>query len=338
VAFEDIPGQERTKGLLRRWLTTGRIPHALLLSGMAGIGKAALARQFAKALLCGAGTSGAGCDRCRDCLRVASGCHPDLLWLRPEGQFIKIEQVRALTARLRFPPFESRWRIIVIEDAQALREDTANALLKMLEEPPKANLFVLLTLEPQMLLPTLVSRCCQVRLQPLDEATIARELVARGCSGPSEAHEISRLAMGSLQRAEALVDGQVLARYTLVVERVAALAASAALDFFQLAAEWAKEGADLDQDLEHLQLWLRDLLVLRLTGLSPADALCVAAAADVWQRLTVDELLGLYQVVEQGRQHLRRNASKQLTLEVLCLALKDRWYGESGGNPFSLLR
>ena len=112
------------------------------------------------------------------------------------GPTIKLDQIRSLKQRLSFRPFEGKWRIVIIEDAQDLREEAGNALLKLLEEPPKQNLFVLTALEPQMLLPTIVSRCCHVRLQPLEEIWIERYLLEAQGLTPPQAKKIAAMADG----------------------------------------------------------------------------------------------------------------------------------------------
>ena len=119
----------------------------------------------------------------------------------PPRQEVLLEQIRDLVKRFRFRPFEGRFRVVIIEDAQRLMESAANAMLKVLEEPPKANIFILLAAESQMLLPTIVSRCCQVRFQPLEEEIVAQWLTRDGRVSPEQAAGIARLAGGSMEKA-----------------------------------------------------------------------------------------------------------------------------------------
>ncbi len=122
---------------------------------------------------------------------------------------------------------------MVIEDAQDLREEAGNALLKMLEEPPKQNLFVLTALEPQMLLPTIVSRCCHVRLQPLEETWIERYLLDAQGLAPSQAKKIAAMAEGSLDRARWLAEPARIAQMNEVLENVSRLESFPWLIFFR---------------------------------------------------------------------------------------------------------
>jgi DNA polymerase-3 subunit delta' len=263
--------------------------------------------------------------------------HPDFLWISSDGAFIKIDQIRAIRARLRFRPFEGKWRVVVIRDAHRLREEAANALLKILEEPPGRNLFILLALEPQMLLPTIVSRCCHVRFQPLDNQIVEHYLT--GSRGMSEAmaREAARLAEGSLERAAWWAESDRLSRWREVLERVRKLKGLNMFDFFTLTEKWSKTSEDLEQDFECIKIWLRDLIISLLTeGARDGGGGAGDLARDmVPEGAAVMDLFLLYDRVEAAMRHMRQNANKQLTLEGVCLAIKGKLYGEGNWNPFS---
>jgi len=335
MALEDVFGQERAKRFLRQLLRLGKLPHALLFSGMEGVGKVTLAREFAKLLNCLSPHDFDACDGCASCLKIRDGHHPDLVWVKSDGATIKLDQIRNLKQRLSFRPFEGKWRIVIIEDAQDLREEAGNALLKILEEPPKQNLLVLTALEPQMLLPTIVSRCCHVRLQPLEEVWIERYLRETQGLSPSRAQEVAVMADGSLHRAKWLAEPSRIAQMNEVLENVSRLKGLSMLDFFPLAAQWAKASGDLEQDLECIKLWIRDLALSRLfpdhTPMLRTSEHILRSAREV----TVETLLSLFAEIENAHLLLRQNANKQLTLEGVCLAIKENLYGESRWNSLS---
>jgi DNA polymerase III subunit delta' len=340
MAFQHITGQSRAKRFLQQLVRVGRIPHALLFSGMAGIGKAALAREFAKFLNCRDGDPPGCGDRCACCRKIENGQHPDLLWLAPEGNYIKIEQVRTLRGQLRFRPFEAKWRVVVIQDAQQLKEEAANALLKILEEPPQRNVIVLLVLEPQMLLPTLVSRCCRVRLQPLEDAQITDYLISTHQMTPLQAQQVTRLAAGSLDRARQLTESGELAAINMILETTQDLARMSLIEFFQRMEQWTKQSSSLDRDLEVIQMWLRDLIIHRLLDQGPRQRdqlgpVIPEQTRDALRGIPIDRLFDLYQHMANAVQHLRRNANRQLTLEGVCLTIKDLLYGEGCWDSFS---
>jgi DNA polymerase III subunit delta' len=227
---------------------------------------------------------------------------------------------------------------VVIEAAQNLREEAGNALLKLLEEPPGHNILVLLALEPQMLLPTIVSRCCHVRFQPLDADWIETHLMADHGVAAERARQVSRIADGSLERALWLVEEERLKHWQTVMHNVASLGDLTMLDFFDLMGRWAKESKDLEQDFQCIKLWMREHILARLIeGHQPA----LQPDAKTWSAVhgvSIDALFQLYEHIEQAELLLRQNANKQLTLEGVCLALKDNLYGESGRNTVSQRR
>lgn len=332
MPLKDIPGQPRTRRFIRQLLRSGNIPHALLFTGMAGVGKKEVAFEFAKAVNCLDPRDLDSCGECPSCRKMDAGSHPDILHVQSEGASIKVDRIRSLRERLRFSPFEGKWRVIVIQDAHNLRAESGNALLKLLEEPPARNLFILTAIEPQMLLPTIVSRCCHIRFQPLEDGWIESRLVEAYSLSPSRAKEIAGLAMGSMERAKHLVEDDCVARRDEVIRAVTALYDMAMMDFFPFLAEWAKKSEDLEQDLECIKLWVRDLIYSRLMTdfqpLSRPDAALCGAVRDV----AVERLFQLYEHVERAMQHLRQNANKLLTLESVCLAIKGGIYGQGCWN------
>lgn len=147
---------------------TNRLPHALLFTGQAGLGKYVLAVQFSKTLLCKAKKNPANaCHTCKNCLLVDAQTHPDLTCLVPEkaAKHIKIEQIRHIIQHSN-QTTQSDYKIIVINPAESLSVGASNALLKNLEEPTDRTLFILISDKPGLLLPTIRSRCQFIRFTP----------------------------------------------------------------------------------------------------------------------------------------------------------------------------
>ena len=125
------------------------------------------------------------CGECAACARIARGIHPDVPIVEPgDSGSIKIEQVREIVERVAYRPFEGRRRVVIVDDADALVTPAQNALLKTLEEPPPSSVLILVTARPDVLLPTVRSRCLELRFKPLAANEIAQALVARGHSDP----------------------------------------------------------------------------------------------------------------------------------------------------------
>ena len=208
------------------------LPPALLFSGPEGVGKRRVAIALAQALNCPAASAhGAleidACGVCPTCQRIARGVHPDVHIVEPgEIGNIKVDQVRDVVDRAGYRPFEGRRRVVIIDQADALIAQAQNALLKTLEEPPAGSVFLLVTARPDVLLPTVRSRCPQLRFQPLADDEVAAALVAAGRS-QDEARPLAAAAEGSIGRALQESGGEVMESREIAVHVLEHAAATA---------------------------------------------------------------------------------------------------------------
>jgi len=188
MPFRDVIGHQRIVELLSRSVARGALPPSLIFAGPAGAGKRLAATAVAQALNClqppppipnPPGYD--ACGACAACTRIARGIHPDVLVLEPAdnvpGGAIKIEQVRDVVDRAAYRPFEGKRRVVIIDGADALAPAAQNALLKTLEEPPSMSAFILVTARPDVLLPTVLSRC--IRLWFAEGGADAVDVAAR---------------------------------------------------------------------------------------------------------------------------------------------------------------
>jgi DNA polymerase III subunit delta' len=192
MALKDIIGQDKAVGMLSRIATGGRVASSYLFTGDAGIGKKTAAISFAKALNCLAPvidasadspaetvdasrpTSSDACERCASCMKINANIHPDFLLIEPESGQIRIEEVRKLDEILSLKAFEGRYKVIIIDEADALNQYAANALLKTLEEPPQDSLLILVSSRPERLPDTIRSRCAAIRFSPVSQKDCER--------------------------------------------------------------------------------------------------------------------------------------------------------------------
>jgi DNA polymerase-3 subunit delta' len=170
-------GNRRLMALLARSVHRGMLPPSLIFSGPAGAGKRQAAVATAQAINClsprGEGESYDACGTCVACARIARGMHPDVVIVEPgDSGSIKIEPIRDVIERAGYRPFEGRRRVVIINDADAMASSPQNALLKILEEPPPSSVFILVTARPDMLLPTVQSRCQRVRFQLAEQGAL----------------------------------------------------------------------------------------------------------------------------------------------------------------------
>ncbi|MFC2171167.1 DNA polymerase III subunit delta' [Acidobacteriota bacterium] len=200
MAYNDIIGHDRVKGILSSETASGKASGTYLFWGPDGVGKKDMAYEFGRALLCKA-ASGDACDQCRSCIDVSKGAHPDFMLLKPEGSFIKIEHLRELSRELTFRPFSGAKRVAIIENADKMRPEAANAMLKTLEEPPEDTVIILVTSHSEALLPTVRSRCKKIPFGRLSRREVEHLLIDRHSMDPDEAALLSRISEGSLHNA-----------------------------------------------------------------------------------------------------------------------------------------
>jgi DNA polymerase-3 subunit delta' len=338
VPFRHIVGHRRVVSLLARAVARDTLPPALLLAGPAGIGKRRAAVALAEAINCLQPQSAGelerdACGECASCRRIARGVHADVVLIEPgETGTIKIEQVRDVIDRAGYRPFEGRRRVVIVDEADALVPAAQNALLKTLEEPPAASIFVLVSSLPDALLPTVRSRCPRLRFGPLSVGEIAEAMMRDHGYAESDARAAAADADGSISRALAaesadLADARESARQLL--EQTSRVADPARrLEFARNLAPATKgtsasEREQLAACLRALGSLLRDVGVLAIGGdrgiLANADlAPQLEALTRTYDR---ERSTRAYVAVDQALVALERNASPKIVADWLVLQL-----------------
>ena len=157
MIFENIIGNEKNKKLLEDIITKNKIANAYMFIGQESIGKFLFAKEFAKAILCL--NENKPCNKCKSCLELENSNNPDLTIIEPDGNNVKIEQIRELNKKVVEKPIVSTKKVYIINDGQNITKEAQNALLKTLEEPPSYVIFILATTEPHKIPATILSRC-----------------------------------------------------------------------------------------------------------------------------------------------------------------------------------
>lgn len=197
TGWDEIFGQERATGYLRDAVARGDVPHALLFTGPKGVGKFSSALLLAAAAFC----PSRGPDGCHSCVKVARGVHPDLHLVEAEGNEIRIVQVQDLERELAMKPAEAGRRVAIVDEANSMNREAANSFLKILEEPPPDTYIILVAESRESLLPTVASRCREVRFSALGKRDIETYLVEREGLQAAEAERLARLSGGIFGRA-----------------------------------------------------------------------------------------------------------------------------------------
>jgi DNA polymerase-3 subunit delta' len=326
--FESIKAQNAAVTTLRGAITHNRLAHAYLFEGPSGVGKTKAALALAAATLCPDALA-RDCD-CSTCRRIYAGQHPDVRVFNPRDEGdrnIKIEFVREeILPFTRFAPFEARAAFVVFPDADVSfpgnHEESANALLKTLEEP-KANVhFVLLSQQPDRLLATIRSRSQRVRFRALPPEVIDEVLAAHGVPAEARGPAIS-LSRGQADRALALcVEGRAQHLMELVLRIDDTLQTAAPGALLDLSTELSQND-DLQTLLDALALFYRDLGAIALgfdtksLGFRHADATLGERA----RRSDPERSAARVQRIHQTMRNIERNANTELTINAMLFGL-----------------
>ena len=320
LRFAEIRGQDRAVGFLRRASEQGRVAHAFLFTGPAGIGKLAASRALALGLHCEVAPFEA-CGACDACRTIAAGTHPDVRVVAgplPERRDIAIEQVRELQRELGFRSLSAHPKIGIINDADLLTLQAQNALLKTLEEPGGATVLILVAVNAAALAPTILSRCQRVPFDPLPRADVVAILEAHGRPA-AEARALAAYAEGSPGQALAL-DAEFFAqRRGEILTRLATARRGGFKALADFAQELANEDKDLGPALTVIASWYHD--ALRRGALGAEAELHNADLAAELPALSIAASLRNLEITYGTIVALRQNANRNLSLVRMLLQL-----------------
>lgn len=317
---DPIKGQDFVLRSLDAMLFSGRFPHAMLFSGLPGSGRFHTARHLMMRLNCEEADT--PCGACRSCLKILRGNHPDFIRIAPLNGMIRIENIRELLGLLVRKPNEARMRLVLLEDAENMNREAANALLKILEEPPPSSFFILLSKAPQLLLETIRSRCQELRFRPPSEEEIIRKLA--GIPGDENSAKAStRLSAGDLDQAECFAKNH--AKRKMLAQFLAENSATKPAHVLMASEALAKDKKQAEISLDMLAGMFRDLLLvcmapelLKSHGFS-CD--CTEEIRKAAKKFTPETVLKTLEKIHATRQALLQNALPRLSMEALFFTL-----------------
>ena len=347
MRLRDIAGHRHLIERLAQSVARGAVPPSLIFSGADGVGKRTTAVAVAQALNCErpepwsqAGVDGVSagvpaespmrdaCGECGACRRIARGVHADLLVVSPgDSGTIKVHQIRDAIDRSAYRPFEGRRRVVIIDEADALIPEAQNALLKTLEEPPPASSFVLVTERPDLLLPTVRSRCQRLRFGPLSPSEVAAVLIRDHAFDPAAAHAAAASADGSIGRALDR-DAEDASAVRDAAARLLASAASGTDPRRRLEAAKALGGGAAERDalaerLRALSSLLRDLGALnaRASDAVLANIDLKPTLESITRSFDTARLDAAFAAVDRALAALDRNASPKIVADWVAVNL-----------------
>ncbi|HKG58420.1 MAG TPA: DNA polymerase III subunit delta' [Pyrinomonadaceae bacterium] len=340
--FDELTGNARVKGILKRMLVSDRLPGAMLFTGEEGIGKKLFALEIARALNCRTPKDNEACGVCSSCVRIWKLNYPtrddvdewtQIIWTNHADvglviaprRVLRVEQMRQIEKEANFRPYEGKARVFLIDEADKLNDASANALLKVLEEPPRTSHLILITARPAMLLPTILSRCQMIRFSPLTPDEIQKHLVKNNIDVKT-ARLRARAAGGSMGRA---LSGDLV---TFTSQRKAMLKVLNALvlsdDRAQLlrSAEQLNEAQykeEFEERLDVLETLIRDAWMLSL-GVDTSRIVnedLSAELKEIAQKLDPSCAGDWILQIEDLREQLIVNVNRKITTDSLFLVM-----------------
>ncbi len=269
-----LVGNERVKNALLAALAEDRLPHAILIEGDPGTGRHTLASFLASACLCDGNPR--PCGECRGCHLNAVGTHPDLMVTAPEDgkKNISVAQIRALRAEAYVKPHLARRRVFLLDRADTMNEQAQNALLKVLEEPPGAAVFLLVAESKAALLETVLSRCTVLSLVPPDLQTAFSFLSQTSSCDPEELHTVLQETDGNIGLALARLEGDKTATVKAAAETfIAALLAGKEWEMLTAVQPFEKNRVDAERFFKELRVTAVHALRTHLQSPSKSAAL-----------------------------------------------------------------
>ena len=314
MGFEELKGQSRAVGLLQNSIHTSRIAHAYIFYGPDGVGKNKAALLFAQSINCLASEGNLPCGKCLACRKISAKNHPDSIRIEPEGNAIKISQMRSMQEKAYLRCYEAKYKVIIIDGAERMTLAAANSLLHILEEPPDRTVLVLIAADTGQLPLTILSRCQPIPFMPLGEDVLKEILHKKAV----QAIFPLGLANGSAAKALEMNDTEGISGINDEVQKLLAdLQEGRYAPLLAKAEELGKNKEHTELILDMLSAYYRDKLVN-----------CHGVQNNLLDTLTdkdyrIEECCNALEQLRLAARQIQRNANVRLVLEVLLLKLKD---------------
>ena len=333
MGFDELFGNKRIKHILTSYLRNDIVPYSMIFSGPGSSNLLEFARGFAMALNC-SGTKGDFCGECRNCIEASHENYPDLRVLHPDGQFYKKEQITFLVEDNYHKPLKGNRKVSILTDAHRMNVNSANAFLKVLEEPSLSNVFILLTDNLTGLLPTIKSRCQILKFSPLSRREI-REYLMREGDDAETARLKSYLSQSNMDSVlTANFDDYMKKRAEILAVLVSLLqnrgVDAILLDLFKRSRSREKFLDYFKEMVNLLELMLRDIMVL---SIDPDNQNIINVdfkenLMTLSKYITVDKTLFLIRKME----YLLRDIQRNLNTKVLVLEFIKSYTGKENDN------
>lgn len=312
MPFSDIKGQDRALEMLRAYLDGGHLEGGYLFAGPASVGKKMTAKMLSQALNCVENNNEA-CGLCPSCLKIKGDSHPDVHIISSDEAQLKIESVRQLQKEINLRAYEGKFKVFIIDNAHTLTSEAANCLLKVLEEPPKFSLIILITDKPNLLFKTILSRCKIVKFNAAKREELNKTLSGDYGVDNSFAHFLSYFSEGRLGEALRLKDSGILSRKNDIIDRFG-IPSSSGVEGIGI-----EDKQDFCSMLNILSAWFRDIYLIK-SGIPDSELINLDRREDLLKtmdRFSYSDLDRIIGVISNTILCLERNINTKLLLHNL---------------------
>ncbi len=322
--FRQIIGHEKAIETLKRQIEKGSISHSYIFEGEDGLGKRKVALAFAKTLLC-KNQGIEPCNQCTSCMKFESLNHPDFFLIEPENGLIKKGEVENLIKNVATAPFESTRKVFIIDNAHMMNTEGMNAILKTLEEPPEYINIILITSSTNKILPTILSRCQNIKFYPVEAKKITDLLVNSYGKLKTEAEFLAEFTKGSVGKSiELATSDDFFAKREEIINLIDILLkgdktkAISSIGFFNDNKE------TIDEILDIFLFWFRDLMLYKKLGNNPLiinkDKIEYISKHSY---IKSDKINDIIEKVQQTKEYIKGNANFQLSIETMLLNMQE---------------
>ena len=294
--FDEIIGNQQIKEELLKSLKDNKVSHSYLFVGIEGIGKQMIAKSFAQMILC-TDKEEKGCNRCKSCIEFHSNNHPDFLYIEPDGNSIKIDQIRYLQRKIQEKPIISNKKVYIINDANKMTQEAQNCLLKTLEEPPEFATIILIGANESAYLSTIKSRCMILHFENIQDEKL-KEILINKFNQKLDNEMLLKFSQGSISRAINIIENKEI--YEKVEEIISNIHKKDIIEIIKMSEIIYKSKEIINDILENINIQLMELSKNSYAYLECID------------------------IVENTKKRLKMNANYDMCIDNMLLQMKEK--------------